>query len=174
MIKTYILLFVTLLMLFTSCKMQEKEKNKNRRVSNEDLISANRYLVGQDAEAIKGYIERNDLVLEETRTGLWYRIDSLGNGNMVVKGNIIQLDYNIYLLDGTKVYSSAQDGVKEFKVGQGGVESGLEEGVLLLQERTKATFIMPPHLAHGLVGDDNLIPPRATIIYEVEVIDIKE
>jgi FKBP-type peptidyl-prolyl cis-trans isomerase len=49
----------------------------------------------------------------------------------------------------------------------------LEEGILLLKKGSKATFIMPPHLAHGLLGDDDRIPSRAILRYEIEVIDVK-
>jgi FKBP-type peptidyl-prolyl cis-trans isomerase FkpA len=58
-------------------------------------------------------------------------------------------------------------------VGRGGVESGLEEGILLLNEGGRAQFIMPPHLAHGLIGDDNQIPSRSIILYEIEVVEVK-
>ena len=61
-----------------------------------------------------------------------------------------------------------------FKVGFGGVESGLEEGVLLLRTGDKARFIMPPHLAHGLIGDGDCIPMRAIIIYDVELVRVSE
>ncbi|WP_075603683.1 FKBP-type peptidyl-prolyl cis-trans isomerase [Saccharicrinis aurantiacus] len=173
MLKSLIVPFL-LLLVFTSCKTQKKERAKKQRITTEDLISANRYMVGQDAAAIKSYLERHELDFTETQTGLWYKIDNEGNGALVKKGNVIRLSYDVSLLDGTQVYASKEDGNKEFKVGQGGVESGLEEGVLLLRKGAKAQFIMPPHLAHGLVGDDEEIPPRATIIYHVEVLELKE
>ncbi len=162
-----------LLLVSSACKMQESERNTKKRITTEDLISANRYMVNQDAAAIKDYIERNQLQFEETKTGLWYSIEEDGEGELVEKGDIISLEYKVTLLDGTACYDSMTKGNKEFKVGQGGVESGLEEGVLLLKDGAKATFIMPPHLAHGLVGDDDLIPGRATIIYTVKVLDVK-
>ncbi len=162
-----------LLLAFSACKMQESERTRKKTITKEDLISANRYMVNQDAASIKDYIARNHLSFTETQTGLWYFIDKEGSGELVKKGNVITLKYSISLLDGTLCYDSETNGNKEFKVGQGGVESGLEEGVLLLKKGSKATFIMPPHLAHGLVGDDDLIPGRATIIYTVEVLDVK-
>jgi len=58
-------------------------------------------------------------------------------------------------------------------VGHGGVESGLEEAVLLLHAGDKARIIIPSHLAYGLVGDDDKIPARATLIYEIELIELK-
>jgi FKBP-type peptidyl-prolyl cis-trans isomerase len=57
-------------------------------------------------------------------------------------------------------------------VGKGGVESGLEEGILLLHEGDKARFVLAPHLAHGLIGDENRIPPRSIIIYYIELLAV--
>ena len=111
--------------------------------------------------------------MKETKTGLWYHIDIEGEGELAVKGDVVELSYTIALLDGTACYSSDSLGNKQFKVGQGGVEPGLEEGILLLNKGAKATFIMPPHRAHGLVGDDDKIPGRKSIVYKVEVVDIK-
>ncbi len=159
--------------LLLNCKMQSKEQHNKRRVTAEELISVNRYMVGKDAEAIKEYIKKNQLNMTETNTGLWYHIDKEGLGRQAVMGDRAEIAYSISLLDGTLCYSSDSLGNKSFKVGQGGVESGLEEGILLLKEGTKATFIMPPHRAYGLVGDDDKIPGRSTLVYKVEVISLK-
>lgn len=170
--KYYALIFSVLLMLTVSCKMQSNEQQKKRKISTEDLISANRYLVEKDASIIKDYVERNKLQMQETNTGLWYQIDKVGEGDFAVKGNVVKIAYDVSLLDGTTCYSSDSLGFKSFRIGQGGVESGLEEGILLLQKGSKATFIMPPHRAHGLVGDDDKIPGRSILLYKVEVIDL--
>jgi FKBP-type peptidyl-prolyl cis-trans isomerase len=81
--------------------------------------------------------------------------------------------YKTWLIDGNLVYSSDTDGVKEFLIGKGGVESGLEEGILKMRVGEKARFILPAHLAFGLMGDENKIPPRTAIIYELELINLK-
>jgi len=82
------------------------------------------------------------------------------------------LNYRISLLDGTLCYSSDSLGVKEFAIGHGGVESGLEEGILLLKVGDKARFIMPPFKAHGLLGDMKKIPARSIIVYEIELLKL--
>ena len=87
---------------------------------------------------------------------------------------VATINYSISLLDGTECYNSDDSGPRQFKIGQGGVESGLEEGILFMHEGDKARFIMPPHLAHGLLGDNHKIPARAIIIYEVELIKLDE
>ena len=58
-------------------------------------------------------------------------------------------------------------------LGSGGVESGLEEGILLLKLGDKARFIIPSYLAHGLSGDQDKIPPKATLIYTIKIIDLE-
>jgi FKBP-type peptidyl-prolyl cis-trans isomerase FkpA len=136
----------------------------------EALITANRMLLKKDKEKIQQYIADQNLSLTETESGLWYGIIRQGEGPVVKEGMLVTLSYKVSLLDGTVCYSSAEKGVKQFITGKGGVESGLEEGVLLLQEGSKAVFIMPPHLAHGLTGDGDKIPARSIIVYEVELI----
>lgn len=54
------------------------------------------------------------------------------------------------------------------------MEAGLEEGILMLRTGDKARFILPPHLAYGLFGDEEKILPRSTIVYEVKVIEISD
>ncbi|GAF02191.1 FKBP-type peptidyl-prolyl cis-trans isomerase [Saccharicrinis fermentans] len=161
------------LLIMGGCKLQSSDKPLKRKVTAEELISVNRYMVEQDASAIKEYVERNDYHMLETQTGLWYQIEEMGEGELVQKGDVVKIAYDVSLLDGTHCYSSDSLGYKSFKVGQGGVESGLEEGILLLRKGAKATFIMPPHRAHGLVGDDDKVPGRSTLLYKVELVDLK-
>jgi FKBP-type peptidyl-prolyl cis-trans isomerase len=97
-----------------------------------------------------------------------------GSGADAQTGKQATLNYKVWLLDGTLCYSSEKSGPKKFRIGQGGVESGLEEGVLLLKVGDKARFIMPPHLAQGLIGDQDKIPPRSCIVYEVELVQISD
>jgi FKBP-type peptidyl-prolyl cis-trans isomerase len=166
-----ILLGFILLPFVGGCQQQEKTK---RKVTQKDLIEANRNLVGQDARKIKEWIAEKNLPFKETNTGLWYLIDKEGKGNTAQKGQVISLKYKLMLLDGTLCYSSDKSGLKRFLIGQGGVESGLEDAVLMLKKGSKARFILPPHLAHGLVGDNDKVPARATVLYELEVVELKK
>ena len=166
--------FILFLVISVGCKIQSGDKPEKRKVTAEELISVNRYMVSQDASAIKEYLERNEYQMLETKTGLWYQIDKEGEGARAQKGDLVKIAYDIFLLDGTKCYSSDSLGYRSFKVGQGGVESGLEEGILLMQEGSKVTFIMPPHRAHGFVGDDDKIPGRSTLLYKVELLKLKK
>ncbi len=172
--KLWIVTIIILCIVFVSCKIQSNDRAEKRKVTSEELISVNRYMVEKDASIIKDYVERNEYNMLETETGLWYQIDKDGQGEYVKKGDVVKLAYEISLIDGTLCYTSDSLGHKMFKVGQGGVEAGLEEGVLLLRKGSKATFIMPPHRAHGLVGDDDKIPGRSILLYKVELIGHKK
>ena len=169
-----IILYIVLFLLILSCRQRPDVTRGNDSVSRENLIRANKILVKQDAEKIEAYVKRRNWEMKETETGLWYMIYEKGNGARAKEGDIATIDYKISLLDGTECYSSAISGPKEFKIGQGGVESGLEEGILLLHVGDKARFIMPPHLAHGLLGDNNKIPARSIILYEVNLTKLEE
>lgn len=156
-----------------SCKNQKTVSHqKEHNTIKDELIEVNRILVIKDQQRIKGYLERNDIQMQQTETGLWYLIDKQGEGPKAETGRRATINYRIGLLDGTECYNSKKDGPKSFVVGRGGVESGLEEGILLMNEGGKANFIMPPYLAHGLPGDGNRIPARAIIVYDVELVSI--
>lgn len=161
-------------MLIVSCNnVGEPRKKSNIKQADESLVKANRYLVKQEKEEIENYIRRHGWEMNETGSGLQYFIIEKGNGEPTEKGKVAILDYTTKLISGDLVYSSTEDGFKAFNIGHGGVESGLEELVLLLRVGDKARAILPSHLAYGLLGDDKKIPSRATLIYEIELIELK-
>ncbi len=157
-----------------SCAGNGKKETDNARpaVQKDDLVRANQFLVGRDMDLVNAYAKRRGWNLEFSETGLGYEIYEKGNGPAIKKGSLITLEYTLSLLDGRVCYSSGEDGPKTFRAGQGGVEAGLEEGILLLREGDRARFILPPFLGHGLIGDQNRIPPRAVLIYEVNVVNV--
>ncbi|MCL2073430.1 MAG: FKBP-type peptidyl-prolyl cis-trans isomerase [Marinilabiliaceae bacterium] len=156
-----------------SCSQNKQKITNNPDLTFETYIEMNKKRVGEEQKKIEKFIKDKNLSMERTETGLWYNISEEGAGEFITKGRIVTIGYSVRLFDGTLIYSSDKYGTKEFLVGQGGVETGLEEGILMLKKGSKAFFIMPPHLAHGLMGDDNKIPSRAILLYNVEVIDIK-
>jgi FKBP-type peptidyl-prolyl cis-trans isomerase FkpA len=156
-----------------SCRQgQRKITGKDYRQNRKSLIEINRFLVKKDSARIADYVKKMDLDMTETKTGLWYMIYETGSGKKADEGLYATINYKVELLDGTQCYSSDSLGPKRFKIGRGSVESGLQEGILLLREGDKAKFILPPHLAHGLVGDENRIPARSIIVYDVELLSL--
>ena len=151
-----------------------KTDQKGVPMSKESLIRANKGLVTIDHERIEAFAERHQWEMSTTETGLWYQIYDHGDGDSARIGLIANMNYTVSLLDGTVCYSSDSTGQKSFVIGHGGVESGLEEAILMMRVGDKARFIMPPHLAHGLPGDNNKIPARSTIVYQVELLNLTD
>ena len=172
------LLFLSL-MLVTLVTIGCTEKGKDQKSANttedpgESLEKVNRYLVKSEKQDIENYIRRHGWQMEESGSGLSYEIYQNGEGEKAEEGKVAVLLYKTWLINGDLVYDSETDGLKEFLIGKGGVESGLEEGILYMRVGDKARFILPAHLAHGLPGDEKKIPPRTAIIYELELIKLK-
>ena len=95
-----------------------------------------------------------------------------GTGPVVPKGATVKVHYTGKLEDGTVFDSSVTRGEPlEFKVGVGQVISGWDEGICQLQKGQKAILTCPPHYAYGAQGAGDVIPPNATLTFEVEVIE---
>jgi gliding motility-associated peptidyl-prolyl isomerase len=174
----FVIRAVCVLIFCSLCKcsgsQNRREWIKGSELPRETSIELNKRLVGEEQKTIEEYVKDNKLVMQRTETGLWYSISNEGTGENVKKGKIVTMNYSVRLINGSLLYSSEETGSKEFLVGQGGVETGLEEGILLLKSGSKALFIMPSYMAHGLIGDDDKIPARAALLYEVEVIKIRD
>ena len=170
---TALLLFAVILV-FAGCKNQSDKpmKTADPQDAEQSLEKVNRYLVKSEKEDIENYIRRHGWDMLETGSGLRYMIYENGTGENASFGKVVTIKYKLWLINGDLVYSSEKDGLKVFQVGKGGVESGLEEGILMLKKGDKARFIMPAHLAHGLLGDENKIPPRTAIIYDLELVEL--
>jgi FKBP-type peptidyl-prolyl cis-trans isomerase len=152
-----------------SCR-HESEKNSAlpQRGSNE-MADLNMYMVRKDRERVQNYIERKNLRMKESQTGLWYQILKEGEGETFIEKDRIIMDYECSLLDGTRCYSSKDQGPRELILGRSEMEAGLNEGLRLLKPGAEAIFIIPPFLAYGLIGDRRLIPPRAVLVYNVSI-----
>lgn len=170
----FITLIISTLLSCNSDNAQKKHLSKKELDKyDKPLEAANRYLSIVDAERIESYAKRRNWKIQQTETGIWYEIYEHGKGKKAKEGQTALLNYKISLLDGTLCYSSDTLGAKAFVIGHGGVESGLEEGILMLHEGDKARFIMPPFRAHGLLGDQKKIPARSIIVYELELLKLK-
>ncbi len=140
----------------------------------EPLIKVNKKLIEKESRDIDNWLKRHQVSAENTGTGLRFAVIKKGNGNLAKLGQLATINYKISLLDGTLCYDSKKSGPETFLIGQDHVESGLHEGIQKMHVGDKCLMIMPPHLAHGLLGDDKKIPPLSCIVYEVELLQIKE
>lgn len=97
-----------------------------------------------------------------------------GNGNKVKSGDTISVHYTGKLTNETVFDSSRTRNVPfEFTIGQGQVIEGWEQGIIGMQIGEKRTLTIPPELGYGEFGSPPAIPPNATLIFDVELIEIK-
>ncbi len=167
------MVLISLFFLFPGCSGQEEAPHLPDHASvQEAFLESNIYLINIEEETIDDFVERYGWNMDKSGTGLRYKIEQRGKGPKAVYGNRAIIHYDIYLLTGDPVYSSEDLGARAFTVGRGGIESGIEEGILMMRNGDKATFILPSHLAHGVAGDGNKIPRRASLVYKVELVNL--
>ncbi|CAD0005885.1 peptidylprolyl isomerase [Flavobacterium salmonis] len=111
---------------------------------------------------------------DKTESGLRYKMIQKGEGKKAEAGKTVSVHYEGSLENG-KVFDSSYPRKKpiEFRLGQGQVIEGWDEGIALLQVGDKARFVIPSDLAYGPSGAGGVIPPHATLIFDVELMDVK-
>ena len=109
-----------------------------------------------------------------TDSGLKYVDDKIGVGDSPSKGDLLVVHYTGTLEDGTVFDSSVKRNQPiEFAVGTGRVIPGWDEGLMSMKTGGKRKLIIPPELGYGARGAGNVIPPNATLFFDVELIEIK-
>ena len=111
---------------------------------------------------------------DKTDSGLRYQILQKGTGAKAAKGKNVSVHYKGQLSDGTVFDSSYKRKEPiDFQLGVGQVISGWDEGITLLNVGDKARFVIPSNLAYGERGAGGVIPPGATLIFDVELMAVK-
>ena len=108
-----------------------------------------------------------------TDSGLKYEDVQVGDGATAAAGQTVSVHYTGWLLDGTKFDSSRdRNDPFRFPLGGGRVIRGWDEGVQGMQVGGTRKLTLPPHLGYGAAGAGGVIPPNATLVFEVELLEI--
>lgn len=140
----------------------------------------------KEIEDIKKYAQDNSLDVKSTPSGLHYVITEEGEGDKIEKGDSAKVHYAGKLLTGQLFDTSLEDVAKAnnrfqpgrpytpfpLVVGVGGVIPGWDEGLQLLRQGDKATLLIPSNLGYGPQGAGRNIPPNATLIFDVEIVEV--
>ena len=146
-----------------------------------NAIEAFRTFEGSREKRLAEEIAKADAEMEKlaagfskTDSGLRYQILQEGQGNKAEKGKTVSVHYKGQLSDGTVFDSSYKRNQPiDFALGVGQVIPGWDEGIQLLKVGDKARFVIPSDLAYGSAGAGGVIPPDATLIFDVELMNVK-
>src|SRR4051794_27209438 len=109
-----------------------------------------------------------------TPSGLQYHDEQVGTGAEAKAGDHVVVHYTGTLTDGTKFDSSRDRGQPfHFPLGGGRVIRGWDEGVAGMKVGGVRRLTIPPQLGYGASGAGGVIPPNATLVFEVELLDVK-
>jgi len=109
-----------------------------------------------------------------TASGLKYVDRKIGDGASPSAGKKVTVHYTGTLTDGTKFDSSVDRGQPfKFVIGVGQVIKGWDEGIMTMKVGGKRKLIIPPDLGYGARGAGSVIPPDATLIFEVEMLGVE-
>ena len=171
--------FLLTVLFFAACGPEPQQphfKPFGKDTLKESIIEVNKRQVNDEALQINNYVTRHGLDVTITQTGLRYTIykKSTKNGPLATGGDVALVHYTCYLLNGDEVYTSRKTGPVEILVDRDNVESGVHEGLKYMRVGDKAKFILPSHLAHGVVGDENKIPPLTPVVFDIEMISLNK
>ncbi|MDO6519847.1 peptidylprolyl isomerase [Zobellia uliginosa] len=111
---------------------------------------------------------------DETESGLRYKLIQKGDGPQAQKGQTVSVHYEGSLLNGQVFDSSYKRNQPiDFQLGVGQVIPGWDEGIALLKVGDKARLVIPSDLAYGTAGAGGVIPPNATLLFDVELMGVK-
>ncbi|MGB0166147.1 MAG: FKBP-type peptidyl-prolyl cis-trans isomerase [Luteibaculum sp.] len=148
------------------------QPKKSENFSKEELEDYNKLMTEKEAEQLEAFVKAKKWPVEKSGTGLYYWIYQNGEGPNAKPGQTVEVNLTITLLSGDTAYTHLRYGSERFLIDRTDKESGLNEGVQYMNKGAKAKLVMPSHLAHGLAGDLDRIPPRSSLVFDVELLDI--
>ena len=109
----------------------------------------------------------------KTPSGLEYTDEAIGEGASPTAGKAVTVHYTGTFPDGRK-FDSSRDRAKPFvfTIGRGQVIAGWDEGVMSMKVGGRRILTVPAHLGYGISGAGNVIPPNATLLFDVELLGV--
>ncbi|MBL7951543.1 MAG: FKBP-type peptidyl-prolyl cis-trans isomerase [Flavobacteriales bacterium] len=148
-------------------------RNQHPQPTGSDLLQENRDAVKLEQHDIDLYAKRTGLDLQATGTGVRYLMLRDSVGRAAEPDQWAKVNYTVHLLNGDSAYASVPGKPESFMVEMDQVESGLHEAIQLMSAGDSAVIVIPSYRAHGLIGDQQRIPMRSTIVYHLGVVAIK-
>ncbi len=162
-----------------SCQCSSKQSNgedhEHRPMTEEERMEVQRDFLRKERESIDAYIKDRNLKVERTGLGMYYTlIKDSSAAEMVETEDVVEYEYDISMLNGSVLFTSKQLGNGRIKIDKQDAEIGLHESLKKLGLGDKGLFILPSHLAFGVAGDQDRVPPKTALVYELKVVKIQK
>ncbi|MFK7784807.1 MAG: FKBP-type peptidyl-prolyl cis-trans isomerase [Crocinitomicaceae bacterium] len=169
------LIFIAIFSIFLfSCEEEAPEQPKEVNWTKDDSYNLGRDVAANEEIKIRLFLEMHkDWELTQTGTGLRYYVYEKGEGPTPKRGQTAEIEYVVSLLDGTECYRTEDDEYEELLVDRSDVETGVQEALKLLSVGDRAKLIIPSHIGHGLLGDQDKIPPLTTLVVDIYLMGIR-
>lgn len=155
-------------------RVGDEAKNWNAVEAFRVFEGAREKRIAEQKAAAEAEMEKLAAGFDKTDSGLRYKMIQKGSGAKAEKGKTVSVHYEGALTNGQIFDSSYKRNQPiDFVLGIGQVIPGWDEGISLLQVGDKARFVIPSHLAYGSTGAGGVIPPNATLIFDVELVNMK-
>lgn len=167
---------LSILVLVLACGEEREEQIAvDPNWTDDQSVEMNAFFSEEERIEIENFLShRPDWKMTETGTGLQYMIyDKSDNNDTARLGDVVTVHFIISLLDGTECYTSEKNGPESFMVEKSDIESGLHEAMKFMCTGDRGVFILPSHMAHGLIGDEEKIPPLSPVVYDIELLKIE-
>ena len=171
---------------FVACTNNDSNKKSQQKIAisaRENIEKVNKFLNEKDKDKIESFLRRQNLQAMFDEIGFWISPIEKGNGTKIKDGSAVMLKGTISLLDGTLCYNYSEENPLMFVVSRSNeisgttnsqnATSGLHSALMLMQEQERAVLIFPPHLAHGIIGDGENIPPRSILVYDIKILEVQ-
>ena len=155
-------------------RVGEEAKNWNAIEAFRTFTGSREKRLADQKKAAEDSLEKLAAGFQKSASGLRYQIIQKGNGKQAEKGKTVSVHYQGALENG-EVFDSSYKRKQpiDFKLGAGQVIEGWDEGIALLQVGDKARFVIPAYLGYGSRGAGGVIPGDATLVFDVELMDVK-
>lgn len=169
-------LFFLLIFLLDSCRPEKPAReNQKSAWSDNHSVDFNQEINEREQIQIRLFLEHHkSLKMNLTNSGLRYMIYKNGNGESVASsGKTVYTKMKVELLDGSICHETPEDETENFVLEHSNKESGIHEALRFMKKGDRAKLILPSHLAHGLLGDREQIPPQSILYIDLELVELK-
>ncbi|PKP52940.1 MAG: hypothetical protein CVT92_06630 [Bacteroidetes bacterium HGW-Bacteroidetes-1] len=127
----------------------------------------------QEQEVLQAYLVDKKITVQPLPSGLYFLEEKKGTGPLPKEGDVLQVHFSVSMIEGFPLFSTFDKDPMDIEFGQPFDTKGFDEALAYLRKGSKASLIVPSPIAFDSVGRSQMIPPYTTMLYEVELVNIR-